>query len=324
MDCYLSHPVEQISDHDLRDLLMRVDVTGFPADLDHLWHGERVRYRETLRRIPPADAIAASASAANDSAYTDNDSVPNDLPVLLDQGSSRPWIPFFQELLGYQRMVLNTFAPDSGFVDKGIKIRNAKTTADLSVSVFDVERDRFPHDDNSFDVVLCLEVVEHLAIDPMAMMSEVNRVLKPDGLFVLTTPNAVRYRNVVNSLLGEHPMGWSPYNGIDTNRHNREYTPEEMTQLFSAAGLTPSEVTTFGSTKLTLRRKLLKWLIAAATLPITRCPPRWRNDVIIAVGRKTSPVIDRRPAWLYFDAAEHLNTPNTTLPSNTLPEAVCV
>ncbi len=281
----MAHPVDELSDPQLRKLLMRVDTSGFPADLEQLWTVERVRYRETLCRIPPA----AGGSA-----------------TLLDLGSSRPWLPFFQVLLGYRHIVLNTSYPDSGFVDDGLTV-HGEPPADVRMSVFDVEKDRFPHESESFDVVLCLEVLEHLAVDPMAMMAEVNRVLKPGGIFVLTTPNAVRYSNLVNICLGEQPLGWTPYNGYDGNRHNREYTPAEIDRLFRAAGLTPNEVTSFGSKRRGLQRDLLKRAVAVAVSPFRHCPPRWRRDVILATGHKTSTQIQRRPLWLYFDPAERIH-----------------
>ena len=280
------HPIETIDDVGLRRLMMRVDTDGFPGDLAHLWDVEHVRYRETSQRIPPARG---------------------DRDALLDLGRSRPWLPLLQVLLGYRRLVLNTAYPDSGFVEDGLRVKGAPP-ADVTVSVFDVERDRYPHEDASFDVVLCLEVLEHLAVDPMAMMAEVNRVLKPGGTFVLTTPNAVRHSNVVKMILGEHPLGWTPYNGYDCNRHNREYTPSEIDQLFRAAGFAPSEVTTFGSKRRGLRRDLMKVVVATALTPFRNCPSRWRRDVILAVGTKTSPIRQRRPAWLYYDMAERVNT----------------
>ena len=291
------HPVERVSDEDLRRLMLRVDEVGFPADLEHLWRVERVRYRQTLRSVPPAATEGAT---------------------LLDLGSSRPWLPFFQVLLGYRNIVLNTSYPESGFVEEGLKVAGAPD-ADVRVSVFDIERDSFPHPSESFDVVLCLEVLEHLAIDPMAMMAEVNRVLRPGGTFVLTTPNAVRYGNLVNMVLGEQPCGWAPFNGFDGNRHNREYTPAEIDRLFRAGGLAPSEVTTFGRKRRGWKRDLMRVLCGLGLLPFRGCPGRWRQDVILAVGTKTSTLIERRPDWLYFDMAEraHVTTPEPN-PAETL------
>lgn len=283
METSASHPVDQLSDDELYALLMRVDARGFPGDLDQLWRIERVRYRQTLRRIPAAHGPEAG---------------------LLDLGSSRPWLPFFQELLGYRRIVLNTAYPDSGMVTTNLA-GHGPSADDVKVSVFDLEHDGFPFDDETFDTVCCLEVLEHLAVDPMAMMAEVNRVLKPGGEFVLTTPNAIRYSNAVNMVLGEHPLGWTPYNGYDTNRHNREYTPAEIGRLFHAAGLTPTELSTFGAKRRGFKREFLKLVLTAALLPNVKCPLAWRHDVILAFGRKTSTRIERRPAWLYFDPAEY-------------------
>jgi len=281
----MAHPVDRLSDEQLRALLMTADADGFPADLGHLWSVERERYRQTLRRIPPA---------CDDSAG------------LLDLGSSRPWVPFFTKLLGYNRLVLNTAYPDSGMVDPRPRSGRFRQH-DVSMSVFDVERDPFPFPDDSFEVVTCLEVLEHLAIDPMAMMAEINRVLKPGGVFVLSTPNAVRYSNVVKIILGEQPLGWTPYNGMDSNRHNREYAPHEVTQLCEAAGITPDEVTTFGAKPHGIKREVLRRLVACGLFVFRSCRRSWRHDVILVAGRKTSPVQDRRPQWLYFEAAEYIN-----------------
>jgi len=276
------HPIDGYSDEQLFALMQRVCTDGFPARFEDVWRAERVRFRETLRRIPPA----ASANAS-----------------ILDLGSSRVWLPFFQELLGYRRIVLNTSYPDAGFVSESLKVEGARP-ANVSMEVFDVEREEFPFDDESFDVVTCLEVLEHLAIDPMAMMAEVSRVLKPGGHLVLSSPNAVRTANVVNILLGEQPCGWNPYNGFDTNRHNREYTPCEIDRLFGAAGLKAQEVITFGTKSRGALRDTLSFILGLGLTVIPGTPPRHRRDVILATGTKMSAVIQRRPSWLYFDMAE--------------------
>ncbi len=291
-----AHPVDSLSDGQLKALMMRVDDVGFPARLDDVWRVERLRFRETLRRIPPADRTH---------------------DALLDLGSSRVCLPFYRVLLGYGDIVLNTAYPESGFVDERLSIDGAVASG-VRMSVFDVERDEFPLEDESFDVVLCLEVLEHLAIDPMAMMAEANRVLRPGGTCVLTTPNAVRWSNVANSLLGEQPCGWNPYNGFDTNRHNREYTPTEVERLFRAAGFIPSEVATFGRKSRGLLRDVLAGILRWSLAPLSPCRPGLRNDVILAVGTKSSTRIERRPSWLYFDMAERKNAIARSSETSTL------
>jgi SAM-dependent methyltransferase len=61
---------------------------------------------------------------------------------------------------------------------------------DLDVKKFphvraDVEH--LPIGDNMFDTVVCLEVMEYV-IDPQETLSEIRRVLKPDGKLILSTP----------------------------------------------------------------------------------------------------------------------------------------
>jgi SAM-dependent methyltransferase len=65
--------------------------------------------------------------------------------------------------------------------------------------------------DSSFDYVVSFQVIEHIQ-DDNAFVSEVSRVLKPGGKFILTTPNA--------------PMSLTrnPW-------HIREYTPNELGTL---------------------------------------------------------------------------------------------
>lgn len=49
-----------------------------------------------------------------------------------------------------------------------------------------------PYDDNSFDVVISANVLEHVQ-DPDSVFDEIHRVLKPGGFFVFQTPNRSHY-----------------------------------------------------------------------------------------------------------------------------------
>ena len=68
-----------------------------------------------------------------------------------------------------------------GHVDHKSIVSENGETFDCDVDHFDAERDIFPYADASFDTVLCCELIEHLSADPMHMMSEINRILKPGG-----------------------------------------------------------------------------------------------------------------------------------------------
>lgn len=63
--------------------------------------------------------------------------------------------------------------------------------------VGDVLQLEFPS--GSFDCVLFLETIEHVE-NPMALLEEFHRLLKPRGFLIVSTPNALSYLNIVNSL----------------------------------------------------------------------------------------------------------------------------
>ena len=55
---------------------------------------------------------------------------------------------------------------------------------------FLIKNNKLPFDDNSFDVVTNLQLMEHLSFnDNEKLLNEINRVLKPNGKLIITTPN---------------------------------------------------------------------------------------------------------------------------------------
>lgn len=64
--------------------------------------------------------------------------------------------------------------------------------------------DSLPFADESFDVVVAGELLEHLR-DPRRVVADVRRVLRPGGTFVASVPNAYRLKNRVRFLLGRKP-----------------------------------------------------------------------------------------------------------------------
>jgi SAM-dependent methyltransferase len=110
-------------------------------------------------------------------------------------------------------------------------------TYDFRCDCFDAESERFPYEDDSFDLVTWCEVIEHLTENPVFTLSEIHRVLKPGGALVLSTPNASRADSVANLLWGVNM--YDPYHlgaALKGSRHSREYTFQELRDLIAGCG----------------------------------------------------------------------------------------
>lgn len=108
---------------------------------------------------------------------------------------------------------------------------------------FNIETDDFPYPSGFFDVVLFTEIIEHLIIDPVWVLSEINRILKIGGVIILTTPNVARAENVKKLQQGENI--YDQYSGYGVyGRHNREYTVQELKLLLEGASFLPEKIFT--------------------------------------------------------------------------------
>jgi SAM-dependent methyltransferase len=59
----------------------------------------------------------------------------------------------------------------------------------LTVLRCDIELEKLPIQDNTYDAIVFNELFEHLRINPIFTMSEAFRVVKPNGLLFLSSPN---------------------------------------------------------------------------------------------------------------------------------------
>jgi len=67
-----------------------------------------------------------------------------------------------------------------------------------------VDDDKLPYENGFFDAIFCGEVIEHL-YDPDFLLSEIYRVLKKGGIFLITTPNLAAWHNRAILCLGFQP-----------------------------------------------------------------------------------------------------------------------
>ena len=86
-----------------------------------------------------------------------------------------------------------------------------------------------------FDVVLNMEVVEHVA-DPLAYLTACHDLLKPGGLHICSTLNRNAKSYAVAILGAEYVMRWLPKG---THEWSKFITPDELFGLPEQAGLRP-------------------------------------------------------------------------------------
>jgi SAM-dependent methyltransferase len=166
---------------------------------------------------------------------------------------------------------------------------------EIRVFNVDLESDAIPVPDGHYDVVLCCEVLEHMERDPMAMMSEVNRVLRDGGLLVLTTPNANSSRSIEKALTGREPYFYMQYRRSgEADRHNYEYSVRTLVRVVSAAGFPSPSVWTEDSFEVPAPDVIRR--VRSAGFDV-----RDHGDNIFCVARRASGVVDRYPEPPYSD-----------------------
>lgn len=134
-----------------------------------------------------------------------------------------------------------------------------------------LENYKLPFEDESFDVLIMCEVLEHLNFNPLPLIKEINRILKPNGLFYLSLPNLARAKNRLLLLQGKAPgvtvgefyAQLDPSQAVIANGHWREYTMSEVKELLEPMGFRLQEHYYFsvGETEQSgaLRKRLGRW-----------------------------------------------------------------
>jgi len=172
------------------------------------------------------------------------------------------------------------------------------------------EKDRFPYSDEGFDLVLCTEVIEHLIFSPTHMLYEINRVLKPGGILILSTPNALNIVDTLKLAAGRSP--YDPYSGYGVyGRHNRLFTQKELKALLTACNfrIFSSSVSfvvpvDYGLSGVELRRRRMKNLFRQTLNHIRRIVPvaflgERMGDTLFMKLEKSGPPRETYPDWLY-------------------------
>lgn len=142
-----------------------------------------------------------------------------------------------------------------GYRVSGIASRHEPITSP-NVVVLNIEKDRLPFRRHSFDLVLFSEVMEHLVVSPNIYLSEFQRVLRPKGKLLITTPNAAGLHKLIPILFGrstyfplEQLFATSLTDGSLYHRHNREFTMDELKEVLEKSDFSVNDDEYFSAYK---------------------------------------------------------------------------
>jgi 2-polyprenyl-3-methyl-5-hydroxy-6-metoxy-1,4-benzoquinol methylase len=119
--------------------------------------------------------------------------------------------------------------------------RNIRAHPEINFIQHDVAQP-FPFGNETFDVIWCSEVLEHL-FDPGFAMREMQRVLAHGGRLLLTVPYHGMFKDVLIAL-----FKWEEH-FAPTNPHIRFFTRKTLVQLAASAGFVEIATNTCGMNK---------------------------------------------------------------------------
>ena len=121
------------------------------------------------------------------------------------------------------------------------------------VLVGDVERLEFPWEEQSFDVLILSEVLEHL-VDPWDLLQKLHKYLKPGALVFASSPNISHYKIILMLLKGR----WDLTDvGVMDRTHLRWFTPDSFKEMFSTSGYDVISVKPITPFRMHVKLKLL-------------------------------------------------------------------
>ncbi len=127
----------------------------------------------------------------------------------------------------------------------------------INVVKCDIEKQKLPFEDDSFDAVVFNELFEHLRINPIFTLSEVFRVMRPNASLMLSSPNLRSLKGMLNYLIRNRAYScsgnmYAEYQKLEKLGHMghvREYTTREVVEFLENIGFVVTTVVYRGKYK---------------------------------------------------------------------------
>mgnify|MGYP006433587781 CR=1 FL=1 len=165
---------------------------------------------------------------------------------------------YFDRLVDWQDKAVLDLGCAGGFMAEALDDRGAQVTGiDPAADAIAAARahaaarqigyhvgvgEALPYPDASFDAVVCVDVLEHVNDLPQ-VVSEIARVLRPDGLLCYDTINRNALASLTVVTMAEDVLRLLPRGTHDPDMFIK---PAELVSLFTDAGLSAGEISGFG------------------------------------------------------------------------------
>jgi 2-polyprenyl-3-methyl-5-hydroxy-6-metoxy-1,4-benzoquinol methylase len=131
-----------------------------------------------------------------------------------------------------------------GWMVEGIEI--SQTGRQYAHDKWDIHVHSQPLEDlsipeNSFDVITLFYVIEHV-LDPLSLLMEVKRVIKPGGLILLRWPHSTPIVRMLGPLAQKLDLYHTPY-------HLYDFSPKTMEKILRTCGVAEIETMILGNTR---------------------------------------------------------------------------
>jgi 2-polyprenyl-6-hydroxyphenyl methylase/3-demethylubiquinone-9 3-methyltransferase len=157
---------------------------------------------------------------------------------VLDMGAH--WL--HQAVLYSQDGCKVTAADFAGTLDRK-SIKRLASNYDIELFIYNdistaEDFDSFP--DDSFDLILFTEMIEHITFNPVELWKSIYRILAPNGKILVTTPNYYYFRRTIRDFLRMFTRmgGGIPVQDIlyihTFGHHWKEYSAKELCHYFGA------------------------------------------------------------------------------------------
>jgi SAM-dependent methyltransferase len=128
------------------------------------------------------------------------------------------------------------------------RLAGTEVPSNLKFQKADLHND-FPFEDNSFECVIAMMVIEHL-FDPFHSFREIARITRPNGVVFVNLPNIASFRCRIQLLMGRMPVtsavDWFDREEWDGN-HLHYFTVSDTLRLAEHCGLKPDGIFPVGN-----------------------------------------------------------------------------